>query len=300
MKSEYILGLDIGGTNFRIGLVNSKYEVIDFKIKSISELKNGDFIKNMVSEINEYIYKYPKNIEAIGIGFPSIISKDKQIIYSTPNIENLNNIEIFKMLSKYIEIPIFIDRDVNFLMLKDINENNIENKNLVLGFYIGTGFGNVIYINGQILEGKHGVSGELGHIPVYGLNDICSCGNKGCIELIASGKALKNILDEYYPNTLIDDIFLNHSEDGVIKEYIQKLAIPIATEINIFDPDDIIIAGGIPIMKNFPIELLKKEIFERVRKPYPANDLNIIISKHNQKSGILGVAYYIRKYFKDK
>ena len=181
MKSEYILGLDIGGTNFRIGLVDSKYEVIDFKIKSISELKNGDFIKNIVSEIKEYIYKYPKNIEAIGIGFPSIISKDKQIIYSTPNIENLNNIEIVKMLSKYIEIPIFIDRDVNFLMLKDINENNIENKNLVLGFYIGTGFGNVIYINGQILEGKHGVSGELGHIPVYGLSDICSCGNKGCI-----------------------------------------------------------------------------------------------------------------------
>ena len=52
MKNEYILGIDIGGTNFRIGLVNNKYEIIDFNMKSISELKKGDFIRNLVKEIN--------------------------------------------------------------------------------------------------------------------------------------------------------------------------------------------------------------------------------------------------------
>ena len=211
MKNEYILGIDIGGTNFRIGLVNNKYEIIDFNMKSISELKKGDFIRNLVKEINVYLYGYKGCIEAIGIGFPSIISKDKTYIYSTPNI-----------------------------------------KNIVLGFYIGTGLGNVIYINDRILEGKHGVAGELGHIPTFKLDDLCSCGNKGCIEMIASGKALKNIMDKYYPNEQIDDIFLNHYNDEIIKEYISALSIPIATEINIFDPDYIIIAGGIPIMKNFP------------------------------------------------
>lgn len=300
MKNEYILGIDIGGTNFRIGLVNNKYEIIDFNMKSISELKKGDFIRNLVKEINVYLYEYKGCIEAIGIGFPSIISKDKMYIYSTPNIENLNNIEIVKELKKYINIPIFIDRDVNFLMIKDIHENKISNKNIVLGFYIGTGLGNVIYINDRILEGKHGVAGELGHIPTFKLDDLCSCGNKGCIEMIASGKALKNIMDKYYPNEQIDDIFLNHYNDEIIKEYISALSIPIATEINIFDPDYIIIAGGIPIMKNFPTKLFESEILKRVRKPYPANDTNILVSKHDQKSGILGVAYYIRKYIKEK
>ena len=93
---------------------------------------------------------------------------------------------------------------------------------------------------------------------------------------------------------------MNHYNDEIIKEYISALSIPIATEINIFDPDYIIIAGGIPIMKNFPTKLFESEILKRVRKPYPANDTNILVSKHDQKSGILGVAYYIREYIKEK
>ena len=297
-QKKYILGIDIGGTNFRIGLVSQIYEITEFKIISIKELQKGNFIDNLIKQIEFYINLYKEEIEAIGIGFPSIVSKDKKYVYSTPNIKNLDNINITDSLEKKLNIPIYINKDVNFLILKDIKENKIKDDSIVIGLYIGTGFGNAIYINGQIIEGKHGVAGELGHIPVLGSEEVCSCGNIGCIEMYASGKALKKINDENLSETDINNIFLEHGNTKIIKKYIDTLAIPIATEINILDPDYIIIAGGVTIMKEFPIGELKKSIYEKARKPYPAEDMNIIVSNHDQKSGILGAAYYIRNYKK--
>ena len=297
-QKKYILGIDIGGTNFRIGLVSQIYEITEFKIISIKELQKGNFIDNLIKQIEFYINLYKEEIEAIGIGFPSIVSKDKKYVYSTPNIKNLDNINITDSLEKKLNTPIYINKDVNFLILKDIKENKIKDDSIVIGLYIGTGFGNAIYINGQIIEGKHGVAGELGHIPVLGSEEVCSCGNIGCIEMYASGKALKKINDENFSETDINNIFLEHGNTKIIKKYIDTLAIPIATEINILDPDYIIIAGGVTIMKEFPIGELKKSIYEKARKPYPAEDMNIIVSNHDQKSGILGAAYYIRNYKK--
>ena len=285
-QKKYILGIDIGGTNFRIGLVSQIYEITEFKIISIKELQKGNFIDNLIKQIEFYINLYKEEIEAIGIGFPSIVSKDKKYVYSTPNIKNLDNINITDSLEKKLNIPIYINKDVNFLILKDIKENKIKDDSIVIGLYIGTGFGNAIYINGQIIEGKHGVAGELGHIPVLGSEEVCSCGNIGCIEMYASGKALKKINDENFSETDINNIFLEHGNTKIIKKYIDTLAIPIATEINILDPDYIIIAGGVTIMKEFPIGELKKSIYEKARKPYPAEDMNIIVSNHDQKSGI--------------
>ena len=124
---------------------------------------------------------------------------------------------------------------------------------------------------------------------------MCSCGNIGCIEIYASGKNLQKILKEKFVNENIEEIFTKYNDNEIIKQYIETLALPIATEINIFDPDYIIIGGGVPMMKDFPIEYLNKSIYKYTRKPYPAESLNIIYSKHDQKSGVLGAAYYIRK-----
>lgn len=295
---NYILGIDIGGTNFRIGLVSTNNEIREFQIKPISELQKGSFINNLIEHIKYYTNSYKEEIEAVGIGFPSIVSKDKKYVYSTPNIKNLDNINITDTLEKKLEIPVYINKDVNFLILKDIKENNIKKDKIAVGFYIGTGFGNAIYINGQIIEGKHGVAGELGHIPVLNSREICACGNIGCVEMHASGKVLKKIVEENFSGSDINNVFTNYGNTEIIMNFIDALAIPIVTEINILDPDYIIIAGGVPVMKDFPIEELKKAIYRRARKPYPAEDMNIIISKHDQKSGILGASYYIREYIK--
>jgi len=298
MKNEYIIGIDIGGTHFRIGLVSPDIEISNFQIFNSEILTvNGHPILNMIEIIREYINKYvKKKLFAISIGFPSTISKDKKKVYSTPNLNGFDNLDIVEPLYEVFKVPIILNKDVNNLLIWDIYNMNIDVKDkIVLGFYIGTGFGNSICIDGKLLEGKNGVAGELGHIPVVGKQDICGCGNKGCIEIYASGKKLTEINEKYFPETDIKEIFVKHKDEDIIKEYIETLAIPIATEINIFDPDYIIIGGGVIQLPEFPYTYFERCIKNHVRKPLPADNLSIIYSHHNQDAGIKGAAIYAYK-----
>lgn len=154
------------------------------------------------------------------------------------------------------------------------------------------------YIDGHYLNGKNGVAGELGHIPVLNNLRKCSCGNNGCIEMLASGKRLEELKQIHFADTNIKQIFEKHWKDPIIKDFIMALSVPIATEINIFDPHHIIIGGGVVGMKNFPKKCLEKYICEHVRKPFQLVNLNILYAEFRQETGILGGAYYAYRKLK--
>ncbi|QCX34030.1 allose kinase [Caloramator sp. E03] len=290
---DYVIGIDIGGTNIRIGMVDKEGELYNFIIQSSSFLSNPNTSVSMLKKyINDYISKYSiGKLLAIAIGFPSTISKDKKIVYSTPNLTGFNNINIVDNFENDFKVPVFIDKDVNYLLKWDIRNKKINDKEIIIGFYIGTGYGNAICINGNFLSGKNGVAGELGHIPVLGGKDICGCGNEGCMEIYASGKKLSQIKDKYFPKTEISNIFLEHADSKYIKKFIDNISIPVATEVNIFDPDVIIVGGGVLQMKGFPFDEFERCLYRHLRKPYPAENIEILYSEQNQISGILGAAY---------
>lgn len=293
----YVIGIDIGGTNLRIGAVSEDGQLHNFEKKSSRELVSDDAVEKLGKEIKQYISRYSldNQVQAVAIGVPSIVSKDKSFVYSTPNLKGIENLDLGNLLSEYLHIPVFIDRDVNYLLLNDIQANKLDpgKDKTILGFYVGTGLGNAVYINGEIYVGKNGVAGELGHIPMYGIEEQCSCGNIGCSETRCSGLYLEKLVKEYFPDTFIEDVFVKHKDDPIIKEFVETLSIPIAAEINILDPHHVIIAGGVIFMKEFPKELLISEIKKRARKPYPEENLDFIFTEHTQQSGVLGSAAYV-------
>jgi allose kinase len=292
---EYILSLDIGGTNLRIGMGARNYKLYNYTCEKNSLLDLDD----LKSYIAKNIKKNPiGSLIAIAIGFPSTVSKNKKIVYSSPNIEGFDNINVADPLENMFHVPVFIDRDVNFLLEYEIITRHLTNQGILLGFYIGTGFGNSIYINGQFLSGKNGVAAEIGHIPVLNNLLICNCGNEGCVETIASGKRLEELKQIHFADTNIKEIFKKHGENPILKDFVRAIAIPIATEINIFDPDHIIIGGGVIHMKNFPIQFLEKYIHKQVRKPFPELNLDISYAKSKQETGVLGGAYYVYERLK--
>lgn len=298
--NKFVLGIDIGGTNYRLGLVDNNGVINKFVIRSSSMfITHESSLLKLIESIKEYLLEnLDGKLIGIGLGLPSTITKDRKIVLSTPNIPQFNNVNIVKPLEQEFNVPVYLNTDVNNLLLFDLIQKRIVDKEIVLGFYIGTGFGNSIYINNNFLDGKNGVAGELGHIPVLNSKKVCSCGNEGCIEIYASGKRLSEIKDENFKDTDISDIFIKHGNGPLIKEFINALSIPIATEINIFDPDCIIIGGGVIQMPSFPIEELEKNIFKYARKPYPAKELEIVYSDQDQKSGVIGAAYYVFKNLK--
>lgn len=295
MKIQSIVGLDIGGTNCRIGLVDRDYNLYHSEICYTAELqKDGNFLEMLEVFTEAYIEKHKADFDilAISLGFPSTIDKDRKVVLSTPNIVGLNNVPIVSMFEKTFEMPIFINRDVNMLMYHDLNLFNIPEDALTLGFYMGTGFGNAIYINKEILLGKNGVAGELGHIPMMGVKRQCGCGNESCAESVAGGRYLEELCLMKFPETSISDIYLKHKDEPEVIEHIEYMAIPIATEVNIFDPDYVILGGGIIQMEGFPTDRLEEFIQKHTRKPYPALGLKILYTLSEQENGIIGAGIY--------
>jgi len=287
---EYVLSVDIGGTNLRIGMVDRNNKLYNYTCEENNLLDLDD----LKSYLNKNIKKNSiGSLVSIAIGFPSTVSKNKKIVYSSPNIEGFDNINVADPLEDMFNVPVFIDRDVNFLLEYEIITRHLTCEGILLGFYIGTGFGNSIYINGQFLSGKNGVAAEIGHIPVLNNLRKCSCGNEGCIETIASGKRLEELRQIHFADTNIGEIFKKHGENPILKDFIRAMAIPIAIEINIFDPDHVIIGGGVVHMKDFPKKYLEKYIYKHVRKPFPKLNLDISYEQSKQEAGVLGGAYYV-------
>ncbi|MGF7141831.1 allose kinase [Anaerotaenia torta] len=295
MRIKCVIGLDIGGTYCRMGIVDRLNKLYHPYICSITDLQSDNhFINGLMDFIESYMEMHQKefDIQAISMGFPSTIDHDRRVLLSTPNIDGLDNIPIVDLCEERFRIPVYINRDVNMLMYHDLDNLEIPKGDLTLGFYIGTGFGNAIYINDEILLGKHGVAGELGHMPTLGSKKKCSCGNEGCIEAIAAGRYLEELCRTKFAGTNIKDIYVKHGDTEKIREQVEYLSIPIATEINIFDPDHIILGGGILQMEGFPKKLLEEFIIKHSRKPYPAYGLHILYARDEQENGIIGAGLY--------
>ena len=170
------LGIDIGGTNFRIGAVYAEGNISYFEKNSSRIFDEGDVVEIIHKEIEAYMERYGirDSVIAAAVGIPSIVSKDKKTIISTPNLKGFNNIRFSDKLQEKLGLPVFLDRDVNFLLMNDMKKLKIDNNKTVLGFYVGTGFGNAICINGELYAGKNGAAGELGHIPFYEIDEECT------------------------------------------------------------------------------------------------------------------------------
>lgn len=291
-----VLGLDIGGTNIRAGLVSPDFTLSGFEMTSSVGLFEtpGRQVEALADYVWEYCGTHTGGVppRAVSIGFPSTLNKEKTRLLSTPNLPGFDNLEIVTLLRQKLRIPVYINRDVNLLMLNDIHQNGLSKADIIIGCYIGTGLGNAIYINGEMLSGKNGVAGELGHVPVLGGRRPCGCGNVGCMETIASGKYLEELQARYFPDDRISELFLKHPDDPVLRDYVEGLSVPVATEINLFDPDFVILGGGVLQMQGFPMGLLKKFIGQHTRKPLPYENLKIIISAQNQESGVIGAGMY--------
>lgn len=304
----YVLGIDIGGTFTRTGLVDNNYNVSNFRKIETKEIISNDYDIDKFLDMIDSVIKESglftesvDSLKAVSIGVPATVNKEKNKIISATYLHSLENVDLVDIIkSKFKNIEVFLEKDVNFLLYKDMYDMQLYNYPIVCGVYFGTGIGNSIYINNEFISGKHGTAGELGHIPVYGNNKICGCGNVGCIESKASGKALQYINDEKYKGNDISEIFNHYNEDEELKDFIDVLSIAVATELNILDPDVFIFGGGLQDMNNFPRKELEECIYKHSRKPYPGKDITILYTGNTQNSGVIGGGIYAFDKLKSK
>lgn len=288
-----IIGIDIGGTHFRIGTVAVDESVSDFRRIPVKQVF---FTDDPLGDLKNFLGDYLQNkqVRAVSIGFPATLDAARQTVLQAPNVAFMENLPVVAALTETFEIPIFIERDVTMALCHDCQKHQIPMGGIVCGIYYGTGIGNAISINGIPLIGRNGTAGELGHIPVDGSDAVCGCGNTGCMESLAGGKYLAHLQETRYPNTPIGELFARHGEDAELLRFVDRMAITAATEINILNPHYILIGGGIPSMKDFPRQRLLEQIHRHTRKPFPAEDLNILFTEDREDKAVIGAAIHAR------
>ena len=288
-----VLALDIGGTNLRLGLVDTLLEVRKLQIiPSKSVYGSSDTAAALVAVIKRYIDEAgaDEEIAIVAAGFPSLVDKGRRVLLSSTNFPGLDGVDIVARIEEGTGRPAIIDHDAYFILANDINRHGIKTDDAVLGFYFGTGMGNAMFLNGRPYYGKHGAACEVGHMPVALGSFKCTCGNVGCVEMYSCGKRLEGIVSELYPDCPISKVFVEHGSDKAITEFVRYMAVPIATEINIIDPEVVFVGGGVVYAEGFPSELLAKFVMENVRRPYPHDGAKIIFSENSPLNGLKGAA----------
>lgn len=297
MNNECVIGIDIGGTNIRIGRTDENDQLVYFeRVSSKETFKDGNISESLTEVLKNYLDKYCKNVQVkqIAIGIPATLSSDRKQILQVPNIKGMDGLFLGKELEENLGIPVVLEKDVNMLYYWDKYDKKLSDEGVGIGVYIGTGVGNAIFINGKPLAGKDGVAGELGHIPMIGGTSQCGCGNLGCSECYASGWKLVELKEKYYPDVDMNDLFVKKSNDTVLKNFVDNIACVACAEINILNPDSIIFGGGVINMKGFPKDYLEERLYVHARKPYPAESLEIQYSEDKVDNGVKGAIIFAK------
>lgn len=295
-----ILGLDIGGTNFRMGFVGEDLQPHLIEVTSSRTLfEFSDPLAALATRVKEYLTVAQQSFTPTMIcaGLPAVLDSSRRYVRSATNFPGMEDRDVVSFLENALGLPVIIEHDAYYLLAYDIMSRGLKNQGTMMGCYFGTGLGNAVFINGQPYIGKNGVACELGHMPVPLSDRVCSCGNFGCVEMYSCGKALERLAQESFPNEPINTLFADYSNSEVLRCFIRYMAAAVATEVNILDPDYVFLGGGIVHMKGFPKEFFCQAILANTRKPYPAENLCLEFAKDSPENGIVGAAIEgFRKY----
>jgi len=303
------LGLDIGGTNLKVAIIDDRNNIIDKHIELVSKV-NVEETRKQIMKAVEFSFKKNEEIIAVGVGLPGIVDASKGIMIQSPNLSHFANVDIREDISSYFKVPVFVDNDVNLSALAEFKMNPVIIKNgfrNIILLAIGTGVGGGIILNGEIWKGTSGFAGELGHICIDINGEICNCGGKGCLETYASStglirRAKKNLWR--FPNSSLsripvekintEDIFeaaKNNDTAGVylVQSFTEALAAGIGSLINIFNPQAIILGGGVFVPNTYLIDKIREQA-QRFSFKKPYQECMILPSYLKNESGVIGAA----------
>ena len=287
---KYTVGVDVGGTNVRFGLLGEDGTFAQLrKFPRTAVLPDSDPAA-LGDALRDYIRETGAAVSAVGVGIPGTLSPDCRRTLKVPNIPALNELDYASLLEARCGVPVKLENDTVMLLNGDLHRLSLPPEGIILGVYIGTGLGSAVFYNGRSLKG-HNCLNELGHFPLPGKKEKCTCGNVGCAENYVSGRWLQALRAKKFPEIHISEMFTTLKDTPEGDEYIETLACLLAGCVNLMDPELLVVGGGLPAMRDYPRAALEAAIREKCMKPEPAGSLRLVWSQDSDETGALGAAW---------
>ncbi|MGM9966491.1 MULTISPECIES: ROK family protein [unclassified Rummeliibacillus] len=290
-----VLGVDIGGTKIRIGVVSETGEVIaDTTIPT--KLPLYPYLEEKILEVQK---QFP-NLIGIGIGTRGMVDSEEGIVTFETELPGWKGTHVKKQLQAATGIRVEINNDANCAALAESYLGSAKDYRRVVCLTVGTKLGGGIIIDGNVMNGAHGGGGEIGHMILYPNGILCGCGRYGCSEEYVSGTALRrlilnnNVIDPKTEELVTPHELFKMAANGhkgaiaVRNAFLTDFAIVISNLQAILDMDCVVIGGGVSESSDDWWSFLLTEV-----EPLKLKPLEIKKAVFGNEAGMLGAALLV-------
>lgn len=286
-----VVGVDIGGTSIKVGLVDEHGNVSTFFEYDTESEKGGTYVlETLVEKIKEHFPTF----DAIGVSTAGMVDVEKgMLVQETANIKGTAGLQIKATLESIFNVPVTVENDVNAAALGESAFGIGKDYDDLIYIAYGTGVGGAIVNDSKLHYGISGYAGEFGHMTTHAFGEKCGCGQLGCYEryasttaLVAAGKALdpanvngRIIFEKYHAG--------DEQIKQVVHDWLKEIAVGLASIIHIFNPGTIVLGGG--VMEQEAILVTLRELVEDMTVE-SFRGVNIIAATLGNKAGLLGAA----------
>ena len=311
---NYYVGMDLGGTNTKIGLVDEGGNII---FTTIVKTESMEGFEKTIERLSKILIEQVKgsninydDVKGVGLGVPGPVVNER-VVKLWANFPWPKEVDLAAEFEKNLNKKVKVDNDVNVITLGEMWKGAAQGYTNVLGLAIGTGIGGGIITNSKLVSGKNGGGGEVGHTKVEKDGKLCGCGQNGCWEAYASATGLvreansrmvvnkNNLLYEKITSMGREleakDIF-DAAKEGdefslsLVDYEAEYIAFGIGNILNTLDPEIIVIGGGVALAG----DILFSRINENLKKyalPSTLENLKILPAQLGNDAGIIGAAY---------
>lgn len=303
---NYVIGIDLGGTKINTVIADLNGNVKSQEIVPTMANEGEVAVLNRIISTVETVLDNSKialdEIEAIGIGSPGPLDANKGVIITTPNLP-FKNFNIVSPLKERFNIPVYLDNDANVAAIGEFMFGAGKGAQNMVFFTVSTGVGGGAVLNGKIYRGSTCNALELGHTTVKPNGPRCNCGNVGCLEAVSSGTAIGKRGQEacltkvetslkQYEKVTSYEVFVEAAKgDAVAKEIIDDalnyLGIGVANAISTFDPEVVIIGGGVAKAGQVVFDTVREVVDKRCFKVMSEN-CKILPAGLGADAGVIG------------
>lgn len=309
MPHKYIVGIDLGGTQIRACLADMRGNIL-YQARQPTLAREGlqSVLDRMEQEVAQVLRDIKHNdVLGIGIASPGPLDPRTGVVIAPPNLPGWDNVPLRDIISQKFALPVFVNNDANLAALAEYRFGAGQGALDMVYLTISTGIGGGIICGGQLLLGAHGLAGEPGHTTVDPAGPRCNCGNVGCLECISAGPAiarhaaglirqgqgssLSEVLDS--GTELTAEMVGKAAQEGdqvalqAVERAAHYLGIGVLNLIHIFDPDIVILGGGVSKLGSLLFEPVRAWVCEHAMTPVQ-RQTPIVPAALGDEVGLLG------------
>jgi glucokinase len=307
MSEAETIGVDLGGTKIQVGVLAGVETLWESRETSRGQ-DQDELVELLVREVNAAREARPEAV-AVGLGIPATINQERGVAISAVNLPLLD-LPVRDVVSERVGLPVFLDNDANVAALAEYRYGAARGKPTMVMLTIGTGIGGGLILGGEIFRGATGAGAELGHVVIQADGPPCqgNCPNHGCVEALASGTALGRegrAAAESAPDSALGRLHAEGREIhglavteaaltaiGVFDLIGSRLGVACASFANIFEPEAIVVGGGVITAGDLLLDPARKEV--RARALNPMNQTPILEATLGNDAGMIGAAALAR------